>query len=701
MDGSIPLVGSGAGKMGVLQVEGNLAFKKICVLAKENNDVVNENANVSFRIVQYGGSYHNYIVIDGGEKNNPCEIKLNGCTLTLADTDEDGGRVLEKINTQDSSQLILVKEKSFAKIIGSDDPGNPGCLALDLHGDHAKKVALIRLENDASIVLDPLNIEAGEHDAIIAGNNNKILFLDTDPVTLKGNITGGSGLTFVFMLSNDEKKSKADTIFDWKSGKLAIPEGAKVNFAIDTAFDSIRGGRKRMQDFLNAYKQAHPAIKFINLADNAANKVAILAALSLEITGHLIDGVKLAKDDDGNIIVNLENAATASLEKLLGGVAPYLSDSFAKLLENAYENGNQTVIERGILEYLNLNEARVLPAFSKTTTEEKNRMTLTLINSIRETVYSKLGGEFFGDKHYNVWASGFGNAARNGSLSSYKMNCDIFGFATGIDWRVNNNLLVGVLGGYGKAKAKYKGEIHLENKPSKCNLESYFGGIYGMWDEFIEDISVKFSLMAGHGKYNEQYSLPLIDTVGIAPISSSPEGHWISGNIDCTYKHWNFYGLNVGPWVSLSVATIHQKSKTERLENDAPPTDSHFERKIAAADRRSIETTIGVAADYDLSMGILELAIGYKHEFRNLKKGKVSLYETYNNSNYKIVAHGDGPAEFFEFDPFNVSTGKDSFVGKVSWNMQFGDFGLTLGGHTQLGNHFKDIAGSITASYSF
>jgi hypothetical protein len=48
---------------------------------------------------------------------------------------------------------------------------------------------------------------------------------------------------------------------------------------------------------------------------------------------------------------------------------------------------------------------------------------------------------------------------------------------------------------------------------------------------------------------------------------------------------------------------------------------------VDPADRRSIEATIDIAADHDLSAGILELEMGYKHEFGNLRDLKISLYQ--------------------------------------------------------------------------
>ncbi|MDR2812528.1 MAG: autotransporter outer membrane beta-barrel domain-containing protein [Puniceicoccales bacterium] len=717
-DDKIALNGTGDGKVGVFSVKGDLIFRK--------NDVINykdpkpetfSSYDMAFDVVNEGNtSYHNYIVAEGGTLEEPLLINLNGTTLSLRDEDENGKRVLDKINTKDSSQLILVKKGSVVKINGGyrEDGTASGTLNLDLHGDQAKRVALIRTEGGATVILDPVTLDAGSYTVLDAQPDDVFRVLDTDPVVLKGNING-SLVNFVFVLS-DPDTPKAQSMLSWPSG--ASQQNARITLSYDFAdFSLAQQGAKVAQAFLEAYKAKNPQIVFLDLKNNP-NKATIKASLPDQINGP-IKGITFKVDPDGNVVLDLSNVTVPSdLKGLLGGGVDtsHLSDSFHKLLNNIIANGARTQIEENIAAYVHsgLNDqekSRILSAFCKTTTEEKNRMTLTLANSARETVYSKMGQEFLGDKHYSVWASGLGDITKNGSSSSYKMDCDIYGFTAGIDWRASNNLLIGAFGGYGKAKAKYKGAMQLHDKnpdgsdkASKCDLESYFGGIYGMWDEFIQDICVKFSLMAGHGKYKDHYALPRLDAIAYQSINSTPKGHWISGNIDCTYKHWNLYGVNIGPWVSLSAATVHQKADAVSINESAVVVGqnrfpSHFWRKVDAADRRSIETTIGVAADYDFSAGVLELALGYKHEFRRLKDGNVSFCEIYDDGS-GTVARG-AYAEYLKFDTFNVKTGKDSFVAKAAWNMKFGDFGLSVGGHTQLGNHFRDIAGSITASYSF
>jgi outer membrane autotransporter protein len=706
------LHGSGDGKVGVFIVRGNLAFTGHTTREPESLGAADKIDNkTKFLVKNHDGvSYHDYIVVEGGTEVAPREIRLNGGTLLFSDGDKDGERILAKINTEEKSQLVLVKEGGYVQIIGSGD-GDEGGLKLDLHGVNAKNAPLVRLEKSASVILDPLSINAGNYTAIEADENGNIGFRDTHEVKLQGDVTSGPGLRLTFYLSENDKK--AETMFNWLGGNLNLPKDQKV--VLWAALDRLdkkntaNPGRKEKQDFLEAYIAKNSKLHFMSLKGNA-NKDAILAAIDKQVGG-LAQGITFEIDADGNLVLNLSNAKVpANLKELLAGDldTAYLSGGFQEILGRAYELGARTDIEAGILAYIETGHAEVLPAFSKTTTEEKNRMTLTFANSIRETAYSKMGQEFLGDKHYNVWASGFGDLTKNGSSSSFKMNCDIYGFVAGIDWRASNNLLIGALGGYGKAHAKYKGEVQLTNdNTNKGNFESYFGGIYGMWDEFIQDICVKFSLMAGHGKYNEHYAFPLLSEVNAPVMHPSHKGHWISGNIDCTYKHWNLYGVNIGPWVSLSASTVHQKPDILRigevaLSDGDDGLRAHFERKVTTADRRSIEATIGIAADYDFSAGMLELALGYKHEFRNLKGGHISLREIYDNDAYagSTVSRGN-IAESFKFDAFNVKTGRDSFVARASWNMKFGDFGLSLGGHTQVGNHFRDIAGSITATYAF
>jgi hypothetical protein len=133
----------------------------------------------------------------------------------------------------------LVPEEGNAKITG------PGTLSLSLKGENADKVALIRLEKGASIVFDPLTLMAGGYDAIRADEDGTIIFYDTDPVTIEGNISGGDNLMLAFVV-------KPDTILNWPTGKLKLIDGAKVNMTFEI-------------DGMEAYNTAHPDPKVISL----------------------------------------------------------------------------------------------------------------------------------------------------------------------------------------------------------------------------------------------------------------------------------------------------------------------------------------------------------------------------------------------------------------------------------------------------
>jgi hypothetical protein len=352
---------------------------------------------------------------------------------------------------------------------------------------------------------------------------------------------------------------------------------------------------------------------------------------------------------------------------------------------------------------------KALGLLSKGTSEEKARMTLQIIESARNVLYSKLNGDP-GTPYRSLWASAFGDVARN-DISGYKMSCDIYGFIAGGDARINDTWTVGILGGHGKAKGKYKGDWFMSNSNNRCDDKSYFGGVYTMWDDFITDLNVKVSLLGGHCKYDESRGYLDFNNYGESFQSENfHKGFFVSGDIDATYKHWSACGMDFGPWLALSITNVHHRAfdsvigdineaggneENEENEGNEGGNGNHHDvtKAIGSANRRAIDTIFGIAASYDLtSYGALAFNLGYKHDFRRLKGGNVEL---------SADGEENPDEDMIKYDLLNGKSGRDSFVAKASVNMQFGQFGLSLGGHGQIGNHFKDIAGSITASYSF
>lgn len=337
--------------------------------------------------------------------------------------------------------------------------------------------------------------------------------------------------------------------------------------------------------------------------------------------------------------------------------------------------------------YRNLLESKV---------EEKSRVALQIIDTVRDSIYDHVGEHIAANTRFNVWASVLGDTSRSKS-DGYKVNTDIYGFAIGADAALNNNWTLGLAAGYSKAKSKFKGNYPIKaGETDKTDTKSYFGGVYGLWSDFVQDLDVKFSLLMGHLKFEDRYdalnwsAANMGDLGNILPASGKPKGYWISGNVDATYKHWNVGGFYLGPWAALSLANVHQKSFNE---SSTAVGGKNVWRHFNKANRRAIEITLGAAADYDFEFGTFKLALGWKHDFRHLSNGKIEINATDQNGN-KFT---DGL-----YKANTIAVNKNAFVIKAALDAKFNqNFGLDFGINGQLGKHFKDVSGSITASYSF
>jgi hypothetical protein len=574
--------------------------------------------------------------------------------------------------------------------------------------DHEKSPIIAQFGNNGALELSGGVVlgKAGVNITALKAGQNFTIDLAGN-TTLLGNINAGKDAKLAVDLSNP-------STLTWLEGNLTLPANEKLKIEIGDSIDPI------LANGLPALSGLAGTLNILDVSGNAALLGNIANLISINLTASpLLKGATLTQSG-GILQLNIPaNAVPNNFTEYLANSGgnfdrTYISDGLFSIVDKAIQNGAKTNIEaqllRGILSsnVSNAQKSKILSSLSKTTTEEKNRATLALIDSARETIYGKMGQDPAADKHYSVWGSGFGDVTRNGSSDSYKMKCNSYGFTLGVDTHSNDNFLIGATVGYGKAKAKFKGDMMLTD--NNCDIKSYFGGIYGMWDEFVTDLSLKFSCLAGHGKYEEKQGFVLGNIVTNVTFNSDHDGHWLSGNVDCTYKHWNVYGFNVGPWISLSATTIHQKSgdigsaTTTATNHIIDGNTTHCKREVAAADRRAIEATLGIAADYEFAAGNFGLALGYKHDWRKLKGGKVSIWEAFSEGNYKgltAASNSNHISEYFKFDASNVKTGKHAFVVQADWNMQFGDFGLTLGGNGQAGSRFKDISGFITASYSF
>lgn len=364
-----------------------------------------------------------------------------------------------------------------------------------------------------------------------------------------------------------------------------------------------------------------------------------------------------------------------------------MSDSFVEVLDDAL-NDEDNPLHKYIVPdngKLNSDFEKISRAFGRTTTEEKNRATLQLISAARRSIYNHT--DINSTNRFNLWASLFGSLGRQSKNSGYKMDSDVYGFLVGVDTCINENISLGLVGGYGKTDAKYKGDF-LTDYTFKNEPKSYFGGLYGLWTNLNNDMKLKFLAILGRTKHKESSSVIDLDTRTVVANTIKTNKHyanWVSGNLDFTYKPWKFCGIHVGPWASLSLT--HNKQK----ENDfvvAQSSTAELSKIIDSAKVNAFEITLGIAADYNFSVGSLDLKAGYKHDcHHNFSGGKVTLK---SGDNFKK-----------QFDPYYDVVGKNTFALEASYAAQFGNFGVSLGAQGEVGNRWRDFGGSVTASYSF
>lgn len=482
---------------------------------------------------------------------------------------------------------------------------------------------------------------------------------------------------------------------------------------------------------LEVYKKNPKIVLFDNVPDDQSD--GILAKVNVDQYS-IIPGLLAEK---GSSVVNAQNASDPDdlriLSKMLGDaglkdIPAGLMASLAKpyrlgrrnaggllqLVPNADNTGvtaqgaeitGEQLLTSVLGKYTEQDKEHAgkrLGAITRSTAEENARAAIQIANSARATAYNNLDKLMDPANHYSIWASGFGDIARQ-KVSGYKVNYDIYGFEAGLDAALNNYWTLGILGGYGKAAGKFKGEYRVAKIDSyldKCDTKSYFGGVYGMWSDYVQDLEVKFSLLAGHLKFDEKRNIKSPFS-GKSVTDFGTKGWWISGNVDATYKHWDVVGIKLGPWAAFSFTDVHQKEganpifgKDEIKINDGKGLVSRVSEKY---NRYAPELTIGVAADYDSPFGLINLAAGYKRDFHKLSGGKSYLHSQVIGADGKVL---DG-AHKADLGKETHQAGKNSFVAQASYNMEYGPVGLSLGVRGQIGDHFKDVAGSATISYSF
>lgn len=322
--------------------------------------------------------------------------------------------------------------------------------------------------------------------------------------------------------------------------------------------------------------------------------------------------------------------------------------------------------------------------------ELNHRAAFQVTSTIRNTIYNHLNQN--SSEKLNIFASILGSTGKSSADPIWKMDCDMYGFMLGADSNFNEQIKAGLFFSFAKSEVTEKESVHI-NYSWKNRPKSYLGGIYGRWLNLDETLKVNFLAFGGRMKHKENYNLLKYNSLSqwVSTASDTKDTCKHNANIfglgvDAQYVPWVYSDANIGPWVSIAWTNDKIKSY-EKLYSKQDSTEVNLE--FGTAKMNSTETILGLAADYALGTGKLDLGLGYLHDFRHNKKhATVTLKENDKNNE--------------SYDNFKTySQCKNRFIAKLAYDGSFNQFGVSAGIVASIGNHWKDLSGGITASYSF
>lgn len=209
-------------------------------------------------------------------------------------------------------------------------------------------------------------------------------------------------------------------------------------------------------------------------------------------------------------------------------------------------------------------------------------------------------------RRWGFFASATGSFANiDGEADVQKSDFNSVGVISGVDGKIGENALVGVLMGYDNTSAS------LDSQGSNAKVESYSTGLYG---SYHQDGFYTNSLLAY--TRNNYTTARTISFPGFASTASGgSHGNQYTVNIDGGYDHHVSNRLTVGPIAGLQYVHLDTDSFNESGAGAA-------NLAIGGQSVESLRSRFGARADYhlqvdkDLALGI-EVRAAWQHEFLN------------------------------------------------------------------------------------
>jgi outer membrane autotransporter protein len=203
------------------------------------------------------------------------------------------------------------------------------------------------------------------------------------------------------------------------------------------------------------------------------------------------------------------------------------------------------------------------------------------------------------DRRYGAFITGVGEWAKVGTTSEASgYDLATGGFTFGVDYRINENLAVGINAGYARSSADLFGNGNVTVDGAKL-------GIYGTYH--LEDFYLDASVQGGYNSYDTRRS----------GLQGSPRGSTSGGEVNALlsigydFNSERVEGLSFGPIASMQYTYIGIGGFTE--------SGSLAPLNYGAQSGNSFRTTLGGKASYDWHLGTVlvrpELRFAWQHEY--------------------------------------------------------------------------------------
>lgn len=228
-------------------------------------------------------------------------------------------------------------------------------------------------------------------------------------------------------------------------------------------------------------------------------------------------------------------------------------------------------------------------------------------------------------KPWGVWTSGYGQSGHlDGDGNSHRLNESIAGSAIGVDYKVNPDLKVGVVTGYGSSSDR------LDNGAGHAHVDYTQLGAYGSYTRGPAYLDGIIGVAFGDGRTSRDVSLPGAPGTARADVSSTQ----LLGKLETGYKLPLNDVLTLTPLAGLSLGTVWQHGYTEH-------GGGALDLDVQSQTKSSVKSTLGARLSADVPVGkylmASSLQVSWAHEFAPTDRNANAYFAGVPSSNFSVT----------------------------------------------------------------